>query len=96
MDVAIRFKHLTRTWRDGITHGEYSMVIHKWKFAKGCSGEGESTGTDNVKNYTDDNAEDDAMNKFDLAKDSIGAKYMQMENSVLYLGECCICQGRKA
>ena len=33
--------------------------------------EDNSTGTDNVKNDTDDNAEDDAMNKFDLAKDSI-------------------------
>ena len=58
--------------------------------------EDNSTGTDNVKNDTDDNEEDDAMNKFDLAKDSIGAEYIQMENSVLCLGECCICQGRKA
>ena len=43
------------------------------------------TCTNNCNNGTDENVEADVMEKFDVAKDSIGAKYMKVENSLCFL-----------
>ena len=62
----------------------------------GTDGTGrDGTGTDGIEensiethndmNDMDGNAKDDAMDRFDLAKDSIGVKFMQVENIICSL-----------